>query len=124
MVSVSTKGDWSKTFNFLTKAEKKLGSIKLDEYGQKGVRALSKATPRRTGTTADSWTYDIERNKDSLTLSWNNTNVVDGVNVAILIQYGHATKNGTYVQGIDYINPALKPVFDEIADDIWREVTK
>lgn len=97
----------------------------LDKYGRRGVAALSSATPRDTGKTAESWVYEIIREKDSVRIEFSNTNVIaDGTPVAILLQYGHATKHGGYVQGIDYINPAIQPIFKQIADDAWREVTR
>lgn len=95
----------------------------LNRYGQEGVDALTAATPRDTGTTAESWSYEIKRTNNSVTIYWNNSNAPYGVPVAVLIQYGHATRNGGYVQGIDYINPALKPIFEKMAENIWREVT-
>lgn len=95
----------------------------LNRYAQEGVDALSAATPRDTGTTADSWSYEIRRGNGQVTIYWTNSNAPYGVPVAVLIQYGHATRNGGYVQGIDYINPALKPIFEKMAENIWREVT-
>ena len=94
----------------------------LRPYGEKGVRALASATPEDTGNTAGSWYYDIRKNKASYSLQFMNSNVNKGIPIAILIQYGHATRNGGFVQGRDYINPALQPIFDEMANDIWREV--
>lgn len=96
----------------------------LEKYGQIGVRALQRATPVDSGKTASSWSYEIQNKKDEVTLTWTNSNVNDGCNVAILLQYGHGTKNGAYVQGIDYINPALKPIFDNIAESVWKEALK
>lgn len=95
----------------------------LHRYGQEGVDALSAATPRDTGTTAASWSYEVRHGNNEVSIYWNNSNAPYGVPVAVLIQYGHTTRNGGYVQGIDYINPALRPVFDKIANDIWKEVT-
>lgn len=97
------------------------------DAGQRGVEALMNATPVRTGLTASSWRYKIEEDKDkgSLTLIWTNSNIVDDwFNVALMLQYGHGTKSGVWVEGIDYINPALKDIFDDIANNLWREVTK
>lgn len=96
----------------------------LDKYGQAGVNALSAATPIDSGATASSWYYEITESKGNYTITWSNSNVADGVPIVILIQYGHATKNGGYVQGIDFINPTLKPMFKKIADDAWMEVIK
>lgn len=95
----------------------------LHALAQKGVDALRQATPRRTGKTAESWGYEIVDSNDGLKIVWTNSNYNDWANVAILIQYGHGLPSGAYVEGIDYINPALKPIFDEIADDVWLEVT-
>ena len=122
-ITMQAKGDFRKTFSFLEKAMEgvKLGA--LDHYGRKGVEALRAATPRDTGLTAESWSYRITRNRDSVTLEWLNSNVVNGVPIAFILQYGHGTRNGGYVQGRDYINPALQPIFDKLADDAWRGVT-
>jgi len=95
----------------------------LDKYGKIGVEALANATPVDTGETASSWNYSIEHGKNGASLTWNNSNINNGVPIAIIIQYGHGTRGGGYVQGRDYINPAMRPVFDEIADRVWKEVT-
>ena len=95
----------------------------LSHYGDEGVIALRNATPVDSGLTADSWYYEIENTKDGLSIHWNNRNVNKGVNIAVIVQFGHGTRNGGYVVGRDYINPALKPIFDEIADKAWREVS-
>jgi len=96
----------------------------LERYGEMGVDALSRATPKDTGLTAASWHYEIKRGKDFSTITWTNSNIQNGVSVAVLLQYGHATGSGGYVQGVDYINPALRPIFQNIADSAWKEVTK
>ncbi len=96
----------------------------LERYGLRGVEALSAATPVRTGMTAISWSYDIVQNEDGYSIIWKNDNINKYVNIALILQYGHATRNGGYVQGIDYINPALKPIFDELAKAAWKEVTR
>ena len=111
-----------KTDKFLEKVLEKIKMGSLDRYGRMGVDALSKATPVRTGLAASLWSYKIEHYKGSSILSWHNSDIEGGYNVAILIQYGHGTRNGKYVQGIDYINPALKPVFEKMANEIWEEV--
>lgn len=122
-IKVGDKGDFKKTFKFLRAMKEKRFLKNLDKYGQMGVDALAAATPKRTGLTAESWTYDITDNGEQLIISWNNTNVQKGYyNVALMIQYGHGTGTGGWVEGIDYINPALKPVFDKIADAVWMEV--
>jgi hypothetical protein len=95
----------------------------LDGLAQRGVDALESATPRDTGLAAGSWTYNISRTRGTLTISWNNTDVETGFPVAIMLQYGYGTGTGGYVQGRDYINPAMKPIFDEIADKVWKAVT-
>ena len=98
----------------------------LEKYGRKGVEALREATPKDTGKTADSWTYEIEEDANgTMKIVWSNTNVVDGwAPVAILLQYGHATGNGGYVQGVDYINPAIRSIFNQMASDAWKEVSR
>lgn len=95
----------------------------LHKYGQLGVQALSLATPLDSGETATSWNYEIEQDGDTITLAWNNTHVNHGVNIAVILQYGHGTGTGGYVVGRDYINPALRPIFDDIADAVWKEVS-
>lgn len=124
MVSVTHKGNFDKTFSFIEKAREMTKTTQLDRFGKAGVQALALATPKDSGETANSWRYKIERTKDKLTITWDNTNLNDGAKVAILLQYGHATTGGTFVKGVDYINPALKPIFDEIADNIWREMNR
>lgn len=123
MITFSHKGDFKKTLNFL-KRSKKLDFKDLMKYGQKGVEALKDATPKDSGLTANSWYYQIVETKNGFSLEFCNSNIIDGQQIAILIQYGHATKNGGYVQGRDYINPAIRPIFDEIAKSLWKEVMK
>ena len=94
----------------------------LDQYGRRGVDALSAATPSDTGTTAASWSYDIQETSSGVTINWYNSNINDGVNIAIIIQYGHGTGTGGYVQGRDYINPALQPLFDQMSEAVRRVV--
>lgn len=96
----------------------------LDKYGAQGVTALSAATPKNTGATASSWTYEIERSGNRYSIVWKNDNINAGVNIALILQLGHGTGTGGYVQGVDYINPALQPIFDQLADEAWQEVTK
>lgn len=120
---VSDKGDFKKTFRFLKAMKEKRFLRNIDKYGQMGVDALAANTPRDTGLTANSWTYDITDDGEHLIITWSNTNVQKGYfNVALMLQYGHGTRNGGWVQGVDYINPALKPVFDKIANAVWMEV--
>lgn len=124
LVKITHKGTFSKTFQFLRRSSviNSLLMKKLAKYGQKGVDALMQATPKRTGKTAESWGYEIHSGKDTVEIVWTNSNNNHGVYIAVLIQYGHGTRNGGYVQGIDYINPAMKPVFEEIANSAWLEV--
>lgn len=125
-ISVSVNGNFSKTYKSLKNlslfSSYKLMGV-LEKYGQQGVRALQSTTPKDTGLTASSWSYDITVSKDTITISWNNSNVQDGIPIAVLIQYGHGTGTGGYVEGIDYINPAMHPIFKEIADSAWKEVS-
>ena len=123
LISFKHKGDFSKTERFLNKIKGREYLNILEKYGQLGVEALSESTPVDSGKTASSWTYEIERSSSSTTISWLNTNVNQGVNIAIILQYGHGTGTGGYVVGIDYVNPAMKPVFEKIAEEAWREVT-
>ncbi|MBD5135265.1 MAG: HK97 gp10 family phage protein [Lachnospiraceae bacterium] len=111
---------------FLGKAKRLNKDVKyiLEKYGQIGVDELSKATPVRTGLTASSWYYTIETDKDGYVINWSNSNIQNGINVALIIQLGHGTKSGGYVPPNDYINPALKDIFDQIAIDVWREVSE
>ena len=123
LLSVKSKGGFKKTYDFLRAAVNGAKWEKLWEYGEMGVEALKNATPVDTGLTRDSWGFEIEKYDNGMAIVWKNSNVVDDwANVAILIQYGHATRGGGYVQGIDYINPALKPVFQKIANDLWDDV--
>lgn len=124
MLSFSSSGSTSKTSSFLKKmAETSTLYSSLDSLAQKGAAALQNATPVDSGLTASSWSYEIKIVAGKVTITWLNTNVNDGANVAILLQYGHGTGTGGYIQGYDYINPALKPVFDQIADEVWKKVT-
>lgn len=116
------KGNFSKTEQFLKRASKLTLDDILRHYGEEGVRALKEATPKDTGTTASSWYYNVTKSKDQIVITWSNSNIVNGIPIAIILQYGHATRNGGYVEGIDYINPAMKPVFDRIAARAWKEV--
>lgn len=123
IVSFKQKGDFEKTEKFLHGIREGWNHYKLDKYGKMGVEALRSATPKDTGKTANSWSYEIVEKPGRTSIYWRNSNVVyEWANVAILIQYGHATRNGGYVQGIDYINPAIQPIFNQMADEIWKEV--
>ena len=123
-IKFKCKGDLKSTTKFLEAVRSNGLSDILNRYGQKGVEALQEATPKRTGKTAASWFYEIERDDKSICITWNNSNISKGINIALLIQNGHATGSGYYVEGIDYINPALAPIFDEIASGMWEEVSK
>lgn len=124
MISFRQKGDFSKLTKFLERAKEAVKIGDLDKYGREGVAALSSATPVDTGLTAASWHYEIERTKDSVAIQFYNSNIQNGVNIAVILQYGHGTRNGGWVQGRDYINPAIQPVFDKITENAWKEVTK
>ena len=116
------KGNFKNTERFLKRASRfNLDQI-LDQYGREGVAALKQATPKDTGLTANSWHYKVSRTQDKITITWSNSNIQNGVPIAVILQYGHGTRNGGYVEGIDYINPAMKPIFDRIAARAWEEV--
>ena len=123
MISFKHKGNFEPTTKFLYKNRKINLNTVLEKYGQIGVSELERATPKDTGKTSKSWGYKISITDRGASIVWTNSNVVDGVPIAIILQYGHATRNGGYVQGRDYINPALQPVFDGILRDVWKEVT-
>ena len=124
MIKFTQKGNWSKTNSFLERALEivKLGD--LDKYGQEGVQILADNTPKDSGKTAESWRYEIVRSKNSVKIQWLNSNQNQGIPIAILIQYGHGLENGDFVEGIDFINPAMKPLFDNIAERIRKELSK
>ncbi len=124
MISIKQKGDFSKAQKYLIKLSKGLNTSIFDKIGREGVSALSSATPVDTGKTVASWSYKVEKKKGNVTISFLNSNVVKGINIAIILQYGHGTRNGGWVQGRDYINKAIQPVFDRLADEAWKEVTK
>ena len=124
MISFRQKGDFSKLTRYLERVKNVVKIGDLDKYGREGVAALSSATPVDSGLTASSWYYKIEHKSGSATISFHNSNINKGVPIAIILQYGHGTCNGGWVQGRDYINPAIQPIFDKIADNAWREVTK
>lgn len=124
MITFRQKGDFSKVTRFLERAKESVKLGVLDKYGRAGVEALSSATPVDTGLTATSWYYKIENKNGVAKLNFYNSNIQNGVPIAIILQYGHGTQNGGWVQGRDYINPAIQPIFDSLADDAWKEVTK
>lgn len=123
MISFRQKGDFKKTEKFLKKSLGPNYRSVLEKYAEQGVSALAANTPVESGKTASSWSYEIIQNGSSLSIVWNNSHVVKGTNIAVILQYGHATRTGGYVVGRDYINPALRPVFDKLADAAWKEVT-
>lgn len=124
-IEIVSHGNWQKTVNWLSGLKKRNYTSVLAKYGEMGVAALQHYTPKDTGLTADSWEYDITYDERGVSLNWYNTNLArDAISIALLIQLGHATRNGGFVQGVDYINPALKPVFEAIKNDVWKEVTR
>lgn len=124
MITFRQKGNFSKLNRYFERAKEVVKLGDLDRFGREGVQALSSATPRDTGLTATSWEYSIERSSNRVSITFNNTNIQNGVPIAIILQYGHGTRNGGYVQGRDYINPAIQPIFDKMVKDAWKEVTK
>lgn len=123
MITFRQKGDFSKLTRYLEKVKQKVNLGDLDKYGREGVAALKSATPVDSGLTADSWYYEIERTNSSTKIVFKNRNIQNGVPIAIILQYGHGTGNGGWVEGRDYIDPAIQPVFDRIVNDAWKEVT-
>ena len=124
MISFRQKGDFSRLTRFLERAKEAVKIGDLDQYGREGVAALASATPKDSGLTASSWYYEIKHENGSVSISFHNSNIKDGVPIAIIIQYGHGTGNGGWVEGRDYINPTIRPLFDKIANNAWKEVTK
>ena len=124
MISFRQKGDFSKMSSFLEKAKEAVKFGDLDRYGREGVAALESATPKDSGLTASSWDYKIIRGNGSVSITFHNTHINKGVPIAIILQYGHGTRNGGWVEGRDYINPAIQPIFEKIAENAWKEVTK
>lgn len=123
MISFSQKGNFSKLTRYLERAREAVKLGNLDKYGRQGVEALSAATPRNTGETSESWYYKIENKDGIVKLIFCNRNIQNGVPIAVILQYGHATGNGGWVEGRDYINPAVRPIFDDIANKAWKEVS-
>ena len=124
MITIRHKGNFEKTDKFLKRIKEREYAKILEKYAARGVEALRLYTPKDTGTTASSWTYEIKSTNNGMSIVWHNHNVNKGVNIALILQYGHGTRRGGYVSGRDYINPALRPIFDNLADDAWKEVTK
>lgn len=123
MITLKSKGDFKNTTKFLNKVLNRSYLDILEKYGREGVAALSAATPVDTGLTAASWGYKIEATDKGFSISFTNSNRADGVLIAIILQYGHVTNNGGWVEGRDYINPAIQPIFDRMAQEAWKEVT-
>lgn len=126
MITARSSGSWAPTEDFLRRMQSGTFFRNLEKYGAIGVAALKAATPEESGKTAESWTYEIVQKPGYYSIKWDNTHVVEPghIPVAALIQYGHGTKEGVYVQGFDYINPAMRPIFDQIVSDMWEEVTR
>ena len=124
MVRFRHKGDFANLTRYLEKAKNVAKRADLDRFGSEGVAALASATPVDSGLTANSWYYKVKYDKGSATISFHNSNIQNGVPIAIILQYGHGTRNGGWVEGRDYINPAIQPIFDKITNEAWKEVTK
>lgn len=124
MITFKQKGGFDKTYKYLNGVRKAVSLKELDKYGRAGVEALARSTPKLTGKTSESWTYKIVRNKNSVTIQWDNTNEVHGIKIVFLLEYGHVGRDGYYIQGRDFINPAMRPIFDEMAEEMWKEITK
>lgn len=124
MIRIKTRGNFKNVNSFLERLKENVDLSILDKYGRKGVAALSDATPKDTGLTSESWEYSITRERGKATLSFHNTNFQNGIPIAIILQYGHATRNGGWVEGIDYINPALQPILNKLANEAWEEMTR
>ena len=123
MIKITQKGDFKKATSYLEKLKGAIQLSSFDKYGREGVNALSSATPVDSGKTASSWYYKIERTKNTISIAFYNSNVNKGVPIAIILQYGHGTGTGGWVEGRDYINPAIQPIFDKMAEEAWKEVT-
>ncbi len=124
MIKFSQKGDFKKSIIYMEKLKEAIRLSTFDKYGREGVNALSSATPVDSGKTASSWYYEIQRTKDTISITFYNSNINKGVPIAIILQYGHGTGTGGWVEGRDYINPAIQPIFDKMAEEAWKEVTK
>ena len=124
MITIESQGEWKLTRNWFDRMTKLDLALIMNQFGKEGVSALAAATPSRSGLTSNSWNYEVTRKGNNWKITWTNSNVNKGANIAVLIQYGHGTRNGGYVVGRDYINPAIRPVFDKIAQKAWKEVTR
>lgn len=124
MITIKHSGSFKKAEKFLKTMDRRDYMATLRKYGAQGVAALEEATPKDTGVTAGSWSYEIQKKNDGYTIYWRNSSTHNGVNIALILQYGHATGSGAYVRGIDYINPALRQVLKDMADELWKEVER
>lgn len=123
-ITFTSKGDWSKTTDWLKRDNKQVIMDALNKCGEAGVEALKQNTPVDTGRLASSWYYTVEATDKKATITWSNSDIENGLNVALLVEYGHGTKSGYYIEGRDFIRPAIRPIFDQLADTVWKEVTK
>lgn len=125
MITFTHSGNFRNTENFFQRAIHNISYRRiLNEYGKRGVTALAAHTPIDSGITSDSWGYEIKVTRNSLSITWTNSSANEGIPIAILVQYGHGTRSGTHIKGRDFINPAIKPIFENIVKEIWAEVTK
>ena len=124
MITIESQGEWKMTRNWFDRMTKLDLALIMNQFGKEGVSALQAATPSKSGLTSKSWDYEVTRKGNNWKITWTNSHVNKGANIAVLIQYGHGTRNGGYVVGRDYINPAIRPVFDKIAAKAWKEVTR
>lgn len=124
MMTLRSKGDFKNIDGLFERTKGKMNFSNLDKYGRQGVEALKSATPKDSGVTSESWSYKIERKDGSVSIQFLNSNINKGVPIAIILQYGHTTGTGGYVQGVDYINPAVRPIFDKITEEAWKEVSE
>lgn len=124
VLSVTQKGDFKRTDRFLHRIIQRYYMQRMRHYGEKGVNALREATPKDSGETAASWSYEIVEEPGRTAIYWRNSHVVNGTNIAVILQYGHGTRNGGFVEGTDYINPAIRPIFEEMAQEAWKEVVR
>ena len=123
MITFESSGSFVNVDRFLERMAKEEILSDLNQYAELGVSALASATPSKSGATANAWSCEVTSKRNNYTITWSNSNMNDGVNVAVILQYGHSTGTGGYVQGRDYINPAIQPIFDKIADEVWKVVT-
>lgn len=124
MITFKIKGDYKRVERYFKRLTQKKYLQILDKYGKQGVEALAAATPKDTGRTAESWRYEIETGPNSSSIIFVNDNINKYVNIAVILQYGHATRNGGWVEGRDYINPAVQPLFDDMVEKAWEEVIR